>query len=387
MEALDLGRDPLRLFDLLFEPVGLDRSVLASGDDLACGAGKLVGGHPYCGVQNRLRDPMRRGEHDACGRLAAGVWELFWEPGHVLQLGPAEAVDRLVRVGCRSDIAMTPGETLQERCLGVCGVLVLVDEHVAVLAIESVHHLVVGNQGGSFGEQRAVVDGQPIAKGVVVSFEKRSEAAPVVAIEFGEIVGLDELLTTAEHEVGHLVGEGAGVQEAAVGVGPCRRVLFGQEKGDEPFLVGPRQHLGCRIPSTEGGVCLEQAAGEGVVGGDVDRRHRAGDGFADPAVEVGGTATREGDDEEVAAVSGIDERPGPPHQELGLARPRATHDELGTVGVGDVRGPFIRRDADFCFRSHENGSGGSWRRVEPSPRMWITSTPRSWRAAPTMVER
>ncbi len=58
VEALDLGRDPLRFLDLLVEPVDLDRALPGSGNHLAGSPGELVGGHPHRSVQDLGRDPV-----------------------------------------------------------------------------------------------------------------------------------------------------------------------------------------------------------------------------------------------------------------------------------------------------------------------------------------
>ena len=91
------------------------------------------------------------------GEIAGGIGELGWEFGDVLEFSPAEAVDRLIRITGCGDVVVAVGQPLEQRGLGVRGVLVLVDEEVGVLGVEPIKDVGV-EDGDRFGEQCAVVE-------------------------------------------------------------------------------------------------------------------------------------------------------------------------------------------------------------------------------------
>ena len=114
---------------------------------------------------------------------------------------------------------MSGYETLQEDRLGMCGVLVLVDEDMPVAAPDGFSDRGIGQEAGSLREKGSVVDNGTITKGSVVAVEERREATPICPVlrTLGEIGRADELLSTPENEVGDFIGEGAGRQERPIG--------------------------------------------------------------------------------------------------------------------------------------------------------------------------
>ena len=70
-----------------------------------------------------------------------GVGEVLLEVEDVADVGAAEAVDRLRVVADDREVAPLAGEQRQPAVLGVVGVLVLVDEHVAERLLVALAHL------------------------------------------------------------------------------------------------------------------------------------------------------------------------------------------------------------------------------------------------------
>ncbi len=251
---------------------------------------------------------------------------------------------------------MPAGEAVQHHRLGVRGVLILVDEHVPVLVVEPVEHVAFEDLG-RLGEQGAVVEEVPVAERGVVTVQEGGQPAPVVPAHLGERLGPDQLLPAPQDEVGDFVGEGPCGEQPSVGEGPVRWILGGEEDSHQALLVGSRQHLGWAIPAPGPGVRLEETAGKGVIGGDVDGGHGASDGVADAGVQVGCTASREGEHQQALTEAALDQVGRSPHQELGLAGAGTADHELGTVGAGEMLRPLVGRDPDLGV--NDSGSGGS----------------------------
>ena len=105
MHSDDLRRDPFGFFGLLVEPVRFDGAGPGGGDHRAGRAGEIMLGDPDRGAEDRCRYSMGRCQDQTSCRATISVEELTREPRHVLQVGAPEAVDRLIGVGGRDDVA------------------------------------------------------------------------------------------------------------------------------------------------------------------------------------------------------------------------------------------------------------------------------------------
>ena len=116
------GGDEARLVHLVLRPVADDpvtpSDVRPQVLELAV---DVVGDDGVGGIEDRLRAAVVLVEDDR--DLGKGVLEL----DDVAQVGPAEAVDRLVAVADDRDVAVAAGEQQDDFVLGDVGVLVLVD--------------------------------------------------------------------------------------------------------------------------------------------------------------------------------------------------------------------------------------------------------------------
>ena len=126
-EARDLGGDEARLGVLVLDLDDLHRLALAELREEALRlAVAVVLDHRVRGAEDRVRRAVVLLERD---RLRAR--EVALEVEDVVDVGAAEAVDRLVRVADGEHVPVLRGEQLQQPVLRVVRVLVLVDEDVA----------------------------------------------------------------------------------------------------------------------------------------------------------------------------------------------------------------------------------------------------------------
>ncbi len=236
------------------------------------------------------------GEHEP-SHPALLVPEPIGEPGHVLDLGAPEAVDRLVRVGGHGEPAMPGREPVQQLGLGGRGVLVLVDEHERVALRHRPAHPVVAEQLDGGAEQRAVVDPPSAIHLDPHPADERRQRPPlrVTPREGLQLGGTDEPLLAAEQEVGHVVGQRRRSQQAPEAGRPRRRILGGEELGDEGDVLGPRQQRGRIVPA----VGLEDPPREGVEGRGRQRPDRAAQPGEDPSAQVGRRPAGEGEDQQL----------------------------------------------------------------------------------------
>ncbi len=211
---MDLGRDPLCLLNLLLEPVHLDGPFARGRLDLAGGARQLVGRDAHGRCEDRLGDAERGGEDDAfAGSALEG--EVLGESSDILDVRSSEAVDRLVRIGSRSEVSVAGDKSLEEHRLCVRDVLVLVDEEMTVLIRDRLGDGRVQEEACCLCEQGSVVDERTLAQRPVVAIEKAGEPSPVRTIvrHVFEVGRADELLAAPEDEVGYFVGERAGCEQ------------------------------------------------------------------------------------------------------------------------------------------------------------------------------
>ena len=189
-------------------------------------------------------DEMRGGGEDRAGRAVVALepdhlraGEVVLEAEDVVDLGAAPAIDRLVVVADAADVLARLGEEAQPEILRDIGVLILVDQHVAELAVIVGEHVrLLAEEAQAFEQQVAEIDGvqhlQPrliggvefgaAAIGESAAFARRqilrrpAAVLPVVD-DAGErarrpallvdILGLDDLLHQADLIVGVEDGE------------------------------------------------------------------------------------------------------------------------------------------------------------------------------------
>ena len=107
--------------------------------------------------EDRFRDAERCGEDDAL-RGTSLEGEVLGESGHVLDVGSPEAVDRLIGVGRRGQVPVFGSEALQQDGLGMGGVLIFVDEEMAVLVRDCIDDGRIAEKARCLGEQGSVID-------------------------------------------------------------------------------------------------------------------------------------------------------------------------------------------------------------------------------------
>ena len=127
IELVDFSGDPLRLLHLLPESKHLDGSLAACGLDLARRSRQFMGCYSDGRSEDRLRDSERCRENNAL-RGPPVVREVCGKPRNVLDIGAAEAVDRLVGIGGGSEVPVFSDEALKQHRLCMGGVLILVHE-------------------------------------------------------------------------------------------------------------------------------------------------------------------------------------------------------------------------------------------------------------------
>ena len=132
-QLLHLAGDELRLGALVADLHDLDERALPSrGPQVLALAPPVVGDHRVGGVEDLLRGAVVLLEADDLGVRVVAL-----ELEDVADVGAAPRVDALVVVADHGEVAVRAREEVGEPVLGVVGVLVLVDEHVAERAAGS----------------------------------------------------------------------------------------------------------------------------------------------------------------------------------------------------------------------------------------------------------
>ncbi len=267
----------------------------------------------------------------------------------------------------------------QEDALGHGGVLVLVQEHHAELLAQQPADLGDAGEAGGQGdlvaevEQVAFAFGGPVAPDEVGQFPagggRLGDPAQVGVGEFGvlqgvqqvrvpgaQFVGVDEVLGefgVEREQVADEVGEGA--RERRVGTGG-----LAQHARGELVAGGVGEQPGGGLQAEAQAVVGQQAAGEGVVGGDHRLAGRVGrvDGvrigdagldqcLADAFGELTGGLVGEGQAEDLVGgdLAGADQPDHAGGHHGGLARPGSGHDHLRGGRRGDA-GRLLRGERD-----------------------------------------
>ena len=179
VETVDLLGDPLRLLGLLVEDVGIDPPFAGSGRYRSRRPGKRSGGYPLCRLQDAARNPERRRQHHAYCRPALRIGEGGWKTVNVGKVGAPEAIDRLVRVGRHGQVVVCHVEASQQLHLCVGGVLVFVDEEIAVLGSDRLGDVVPSEDLNRTPQKGSVVDPVPFFEDLFVAEEEFGQSGPV----------------------------------------------------------------------------------------------------------------------------------------------------------------------------------------------------------------
>ena len=309
----------------------------------------VVADHRVGGVEDRLGRAVVLLQQDR-----GGVGEVLLEVEDVADVGPAEGVDRLVRVtdhhqlggldalGVRASgvgallLHLAGAELVDEGVLRVVGVLVLVDQHVPEPAPVGLPHL---------GELLEEVDGE---HDQVVEVERVGLAQPalvgrvdgrvglleVVAGVLGRVLGVAQLVLLVRDPVQHRAGL----------VAPRVEVEVVADQGHQTLLVGGvvdrEVGLEALAPDVQCGDLLAQDAhAGGVEGRDPHDPGALADQLLHPLLHLGRRLVGEGDGEDRAGVgSALGDQPrDPSRQHAGLARTGAGDDEQRGALVDDGR--------------------------------------------------
>ncbi|CAM5593648.1 hypothetical protein SGRIM128S_06307 [Streptomyces griseomycini] len=320
-------------------------------------------------------------ERLAGGGAAVGVGEVLGEVVEVGDGGAAPAVDRLAGVadGGHRVAGAVAEEAGQQDALGDRGVLVLVEEDHAELVAQGAAHLGDRGEPGGQGdlvaevEQVAFAFGGPVAQHEVGEFAPRGgrlgHLAQVGVGELGVLQGAQQFgvvgaqvlgphevfgeFAVEGEEVSDQVGEGTG--QGRVGAGG-----LAQDARGELVAGGVGEQAGGRFETDAQAVVGQEAAREGVVGGDhglargvvrVDRV-RVGDAgldqcLADAFGEFAGGLVGEGEAEHLFGgdLAGADQPDHAGRHHRRLARSGSGHDHLRGGRRGDA-GRLLRGERD-----------------------------------------
>ena len=266
-------------------------------------------------------------------RVRAG--EVVLELEDVADVGAAEAVDRLVRVADREDVAVLLGEELEQAVLGVVRVLVLVDEDVA----EGLLPLLAG-----LGEALEHVDREE-EHVVEVDGVRGEEALLVEVVDLG-----DGLVVEARDALGVLLRADERVLRVRdLGVDAARREALrvalelleaALHEADLVGLVVDREVRAVAEPL--------RLAAQDPAAGRVERHHPGGargraDEISDALAHLPRRLVRERDREDLGRLHAdrAEQVRDAAREDAGLAGARAGDDEHGAFGVED--GLALRR--------------------------------------------
>ena len=305
-------------------------AALALGPEFFALAAEVVGNHGAGGGEDVLRGAVVLLQADD-----AGVGEVLLELEDVADFGAAPGVDALVLVADGAYVFLFAGEELHELVLGTVGVLVLVDEEVAVAAlVAAADFLGDVEQADGFEEQVVEVESVVFAQLGAVGLKDVGDALGV------GVFGAEVVLLGIDHVV---FGPGDAAEDGA------RGELFGVEAHalhhllDDGLLVvfvvdgeGAGEAF---FPHAQGlDVAAQDADAEGVEGGDEGFGEG---GVADEAVDAlghfRGGLVGEGDGEDgVGGNAFFADQPGDAAgDDAGFAGAGAGQDEQRAVGGFD----------------------------------------------------
>ena len=258
---------------------------------------------------------------------------ILLEREDVLDLGPAERIDRLRVVAHDADLRMGLRQPADDRILRIVGVLILVDQNVLELL------LIAGQHVGTIPQQDVGLQKQIIEV-------HRAVALATLAVDVVDVAEFGDLGLPVLGRAGRIGQIGARRDEAVLGVGDTRREHVGLV-----LLVGKVQfpHDGLQQVFAVAGFVDRERIGEpdlfGVLPQDarkdrVERTHAdiaaavVGQHLRDAFAHRLGGLVRKGQGQNVPGLNALlDHVCDARGQHAGLARPRARDDERRRVVI------------------------------------------------------
>ena len=343
---------------------------------LGCGEGLFGAGWDRAGQGQTTRDALRGEEQmsaeapggaqgDHVGRSAVALRELGWEVEDAAHLGTAEAVDRLMRIADRHQVAAVSGELGQQSHLTGIGVLVFVDEHVLVGGPQLV--AMIGRLDRGPADQVGVVGGPVIVEVVEVLLQEQpgcDELRQVLgSSELGQLTAVEAFLPGSGQHGVHFAGEPSGAHRATQGFGPVDRLgVVGQEFTQHHVLLRGREQSQRRGVELGRGEPAYEPISEGVEGRSHGGGQRASKPSGHPITQLLGGLAGEGQRQHLvgprsALLDPVDDRL---HQCGGLASSGTGQHQQRPAAVID-HGLLVRiqrRHQDRRRSAHEAVGGG-----------------------------
>ena len=338
---------PQRLVHLVARAVELDQL-----------AAPAVGPQPLAAPLGVVRHQVAGGVEDGLGRAVVALElahrrlrEPLLELEHVVEIGAAPAIDALVLVAHRGEVAGGSDQLAHQTELGVVGVLELVDQQMRDPALDASGHLGVGREQSHRHRDQ------------VVEVDRRGAPQQVLVAT----VDLRQLLL---EEARGARGVGVGIEQAALGVGDARehrarRIgAFGQplvldRALDQSDLIAVVEDHEAGLGPGALGVAAQEAEAEAMEGADeAVAARRAARGAVvqgalsgvrtlrgarlreqriDAVAHLGRRLVGEGDGDDPRRIdTALGDQPADAvGDDARLARARAGEHELRPVAVGD----------------------------------------------------
>ena len=349
-------------------------------EGLACLGGDAAGQgqparHPAGGEQDPRAEPTGPAEHHDRRPVARARRETGGEVEDAADVGPAEAVDRLVGVTHDGEVAAVAGQRTEQGDLPGVGVLVLVDEDVVparpqLVAVRLGLDHRPPDQVGVVGGPQVVEDGEVLLE----EQSRRDQLGQVVLdAEAAEAGRVETLLARAGQHRLHLADEAAGADGAAQRLGPDHGLgVVAQQLTQHDVGLGRGEQADRALVELGGGVLPDQRVGEGVEGGARPGGRGARDPRRHPVAQLLGGLAGEGEREDrvgrgTAVLDPVDDRLDEGRRLAGAGS--SQHEERAALG-GRRRAAGARRARAPRPRGREPpaGSASSCSRGHPITR-------------------
>ena len=309
--------------------------------------------HAVGGLQDLPRRAVVGLEPDDRGAL-----EVAREAEDLADVGAAPAVDRLVVVAHHAHVAVPARDLAHDLVLRVVGVLVLVDQHVAVaLAVVRAHLGVLAQQAHRLEQQVVEVERAGARERLAVALEHRAHELVAGALALGQ-----ERLRRLHAVLGERDARehGGGVHRGLVHAQLAHRLLHGAQ------LVGGVADGEAAVEADRLAALAQQPGAERVEGADGDLARPLAGERRDPLAHLARGLVGEGDGEDARRVHPErDEVRDPRRDHARLARARAREDQqralgrehgLALLGVEALEQRARRRGAAAAGRQGRRGS-------------------------------
>ena len=361
-QLLEGGHQPARLVALVAAAVELWRlATLELGPQPLGAAPLVVLDKRRGGVENRLRRAVV-----ALQLPHRGTLEVALELEYVVQLGAAPAVDALVLVAHRGEVAVVADHLVNQPHLGVVGVLELVDQQVGDAAAQALAHLLFFVEQPHGEAQHVVeVDRRGVAQQGLVATVDRRHLALVEAARRGLVLARpDEAVLGAADRGEHLAWLERAFGDALL--------LEGLLDGGDLVVAVEDDKAGWYADA--GAPAAQQAEGEAVKGADEAGQRRDAQQALDALLHLAGRLVGEGDGHHCfGRHAQLAHQPGDAiGDDARLARAGPGQDELRPAAVGHG-GELLRIQVGFEV---ETGPHHSTVTLLARLRGWSTSAPR-----------